>query len=39
MKRNYQVLKAYKREIDIRPKVIKSKKIYSRKIKHNKGLK
>ena len=36
MKRNIDILKAYKREIDIRPKIIKSKKIYSRKQKHKK---
>lgn len=37
MRRDFKILQAYRREIDIRPKVVKSKRVYSRKIKHKKG--
>lgn len=33
-KRDFNILKAYMREIDLRPKVKKSKKLYKRKVKH-----
>ena len=33
-KRDYNILGIAKREINCRPKVVKSKKLYSRKIKH-----
>jgi len=34
--RDYNILKSYKREVDMREKRVKSKKIYSRKTKHKK---
>ncbi len=35
--RDKNIYLAYKREIDMRIKIVKSKKCYSRKIKHKKG--
>jgi len=34
MKRDINIIKAFKNEIDLKTKVIKSKKIYTRKNKH-----
>jgi len=34
--RDKNILLSFKREIDMKQKVVKSKKIYSRKIKHKK---
>ena len=36
--RDKNILFSFKREIDMKQKVVKSKKIYSRKIKHKKNL-
>jgi len=36
--RDKNILAIYKREINCRPKVVKNKKLYSRKIKHKKKL-
>jgi len=37
-KRDKNILKAYQREINLKPRIKQSKKVYSRKIKHkNKG--
>ena len=36
--RDFNILAIYKREINCRPKVVKSKKVYSRKIKHKNKL-
>jgi phage anti-repressor protein len=33
-KRDYNILKAYSREVDMKEKTYKSKKHYNRKIKH-----
>ena len=35
--RDVNIKKSFKREIDMRPKVVKSKKIYNRKSKHKKA--
>ena len=35
--RDYNILKAYKKEIDLKTKVVKSKKAYTRKVKHKKA--
>jgi len=33
-KRDWNIEKSYRREIDLKSKIVKSKKIYTRKIKH-----
>ena len=38
MKRDFNILAIYKKEINCRPKVVKNKKKYTRKIKHKKEL-
>jgi len=38
MKRDFNILKIYQREINCRPKVVKNKKKYTRKVKHKKAL-
>jgi len=35
--RDYNIILSYKREINMKAKVVKSKKIYSRKAKHKKA--
>ena len=32
--RDYNILKSYKKEISLRVRVVNSKKVYSRKLKH-----
>lgn len=34
--RNYDILKAFRKEIDLKTKTVKSKKKYTRKLKHKK---
>jgi len=36
MKRDFNILKAFKKEINLKTRVLKNKKKYTRKIKHKK---
>jgi len=38
MKRDWNIIKAYKKEIDLKTKVVKSKKKYTRKMKHKRSI-
>lgn len=38
MRRNVNILKNFRREINLQTKVVKNKKLYNRKIKHKNAL-